>query len=172
MIIDTSSWKEFRVGDLFELVNSKPYHTRQLEECDSKEGIRYITRTMFNNGLKCYVKPKSEFYVNPKGTISFGAENADFFYQNEPYITGNKMYYIDTQEIPEKAALFLKSILQATFAWRFSFSEGMVPARIKDEIIKLPITSTGEPDWKYMEEYMGEIMEKADKYAAHLSEIC
>lgn len=166
MSIDVKNWKQFRLGDLFPLINSKPYHAQSLEEDD--DGVRYVTRTMFDNGVKCYVRKEDMFRVNPAGTISFGAENADFFYQNEPYITGNKMYYLDTRDITEKACLFLKSVLQVSFTYQFSFSEGMVPARIKDELISLPATPDGVPDWAYMDTYMSEIMQKEGVYADQL----
>lgn len=101
-----------------------------------------------------------KFKVNPAGTISFGAENADFFYQTEPYITGNKMYYIDTAALSERACRFLKSILEATFTANYSFSDGMIPARIYDECIKLPTAPDGAPDWAYMESYMANLETK------------
>lgn len=101
-----------------------------------------------------------KFKVNPAGTISFGAENADFFYQTEPYITGNKMYYLDTTALSERACRFLKSILEATFTANYSFSDGMIPARIYDECIKLPATPNGAPDWAYMESYMANLETK------------
>lgn len=167
--VDTAGWKQFRLGDLFPLVNSKPYHAQFLEEDES--GVRYVTRTMFDNGVKCYVQKEERFQVNPAGTISFGAENADFFYQNEPYITGNKMYYLDTQGLTENACLFLKSILQVTFAYQFSFSEGMIPARIKDEMISLPVTPDGQPDWTYMDAYMSEVLKKEEVFAEHLASL-
>lgn len=124
--IDTSEWKEFKLGyimvgnkkqghGLFEIVNSVAYHGKDVTETDSDDGINYITRSKFNNGLKAKVVRLDKFKVNPAGTISFGAENADFFYQTEPYITGNKMYYIDTAALSERTCRFLKSILEATF---------------------------------------------------------
>lgn len=163
--IDTSGWKEFKLGyimvgnkkqghGLFEIVNSVAYHGKDVTETDSDDGINYITRSKFNNGLKARVVRLDKFKVNPAGTISFGAENADFFYQTEPYITGNKMYYIDTTALSERACRFLKSILEATFTANYSFSDGMIPARIYDECIKLPSTPKGNPDWAYMESYM------------------
>lgn len=163
--IDTSEWKEFELGyimvgnkkqghGLFEIVNSVAYHGKDVTETDSDDGINYITRSKFNNGLKARVVRLDKFKVNPAGTISFGAENADFFYQTEPYITGNKMYYIDTTALSERACRFLKSIMEATFTANYSFSDGMIPARIYDECIKLPSTPDGEPDWAYMESYM------------------
>lgn len=166
--IDTSGWKEFKLGyimvgnkkqghGLFEIVNSVAYHGKDVTETDSDDGINYITRSKFNNGLKARLVCLDKFKVNPAGTISFGAENADFFYQTEPYITGNKMYYIDTAALSERACRFLKSILEATFTANYSFSDGMIPARIYDECIKLPATPNGAPDWAYMESYMANL---------------
>lgn len=169
--IDTSGWKEFKLGyimvgnkkqghGLFEIVNSVAYHGKDVTETDSDDGINYITRSKFNNGLKARVVRLDKFKVNPAGTISFGAENADFFYQTEPYITGNKMYYIDTTALSERACRFLKSILEATFTANYSFSDGMIPARIYDECIKLPAAPDGAPDWAYMESYMANLETK------------
>lgn len=91
--IDTSGWKEFKLGyimvgnkkqghGLFEIVNSVAYHGKDVTETDSDDGINYITRSKFNNGLKARVVRLDKFKVNPAGTISFGAENADFFLPN------------------------------------------------------------------------------------------
>lgn len=177
--IDTSGWKEFKLGyimvgnkkqghGLFEIVNSVAYHGKDVTETDSDDGINYITRSKFNNGLKARVVRLDKFKVNPAGTISFGAENADFFYQTEPYITGNKMYYIDTTALSERACRFLKSILEATFTANYSFSDGMIPARIYDECIKLPAAPDGAPDWAYMESYMANLEAKVAESLALL----
>lgn len=152
--IDTLEWKEFILGELFDLINSKAYHGKDISETPDEDGLLYVTRSKFNNGINCRVEKKSDYIINPAGTISFGAENADFFYQEEEYITGNKMYYIDTRSINKYAALYFKSVLEATFTRNYSFSDGMIPDRIRDKIIKLPATDKGEPDWNYMEEYM------------------
>ena len=167
--IDTSSWGEFRLGKLldlktkdtkgtglFNIVNSVAYHGKDIEETDENtpDGLNYVTRSKFNNGIKCKVVKKDLYTINPAGTISFGAENADFFYQTEEYITGNKMYYIDTSALSKYSCAFLKSVLEATFTANYSFSDGMIPARIYDEVIKLPIDINGESDWVYMEDYM------------------
>lgn len=169
--IDTSNWGEFKVGyfldnkgnkigsGLFEIVNSVAYHSKDIEEIDENNsiGLNYITRSKFNNGLKCKVIDNGNYKINPSGTISFGAENADFFYQKEKYITGNKMYYIDTSSLSELSCAFLKSILEATFTSNYSFSDGMIPSRIYNETIKLPIDVNGNPDWSYMEQYMANL---------------
>lgn len=167
-MIDKSNWKNYTLGNLFELVNSKAYHNKDIVEVGDENGLLYVTRSKFNNGIKCKVEKRSEYIINPAGTISFGAENADFFYQTKEYITGNNMYYINTCNISEMAALFLKGVLEATFTKKFSFSNGMVPNKIRNEIISLPATSDGQPDWAYMESYMKQIMEESEKNLENL----
>lgn len=172
--IDCREWKEYKVGSLFHIVNSIPYHGKDIQET-SDYGINYITRSKFNNGLKCKVEIKNNYIINPAGTISFGAENADFFYQNEQYITGNKMYYLDTREFSENICLFLKTILQSTFTKNFSFSDGMIPKRINKETILLPSLENKDgsytPDWEYMENYIAVIRPKVQKTLDTLKKI-
>lgn len=153
--VDTSSWGEFRVGDLFEIGHPKVYHTRQLEE--SITGLPYITRGQFNNGLKYYVRDSAELTHNPAGVISFGAEGSTFFYQKEEYVSGRDMYYIDTRNLSESTCLFLVSCL-SIIADKYSYTNGMFPKKVVDEIIKLPITDQGAPDWEYMDSYMRQVM--------------
>lgn len=167
--VDTTNWREFILEELFDIKNSKAYHKKDVVELDSnskEDKINYVTRSKFNNGIKCQVKKTKDLVINPKNTISFGAENADFFFQENEYITGNKMYYIDTSKLSKETCFFIKTILQKTFTENYSFSDGMIPERIRDKKIKLPAIynlklKKYEPDWKYMEEYMKFIEEKA-----------
>lgn len=176
--IDISNWGDFHLGKilkkngssegigLFDILNSVPYHNKDVEEVDginNENILNYVTRSKFNNGIKCKVIKKEEYVINPSGTISFGAENANFFYQEYEYITGNKMYYIDTRHLSKNCALFLKTILEATFTNNFSYSDAMIPARIYNEIIKLPIDKNGNPDWDYMEKYISDVNDKVKR---------
>lgn len=159
--VNIIKWKEFVLEDLFDFVNSTAYHQKNVKDADGlSESIAYVTRSKLNNGLNKYVIKEPYFNVNPANTISFGAENANFFYQPEPYITGNKMYYIDTSTIPKYACLYIKTILEATFSSKYSFSDGMIPNRIKRKIIKLPIDKSGNPDFEFMDKCMRQLMEK------------
>lgn len=150
--INTISWKEFKVGELFpNIVTPKVYHTREVKE--DENGIPYVVRTKFNNGIKYKVKNDEKFILNPANVISFGAENATFFYQPLEYISGRDMYYIDTRAYDKLINLFLVSCLQK-ITDKYSYTFGLFPRLLKEEIIKLPVDSNGEPDWNYMKEYM------------------
>lgn len=71
----------------------------------SSFGVPYITRTSLNNGLEGAVKNK-DYNVNNGNSISLGAENADFFYQPNDYITGNKMYSISHPKMTKNISCF------------------------------------------------------------------
>ena len=145
------SWKTYKIKDIFpNIVKPTVYHTREVKE--NPEGIPYVVRSKFSNGVKYYVeRPNSN--VNPAKVISFGAENATFFYQKSEWISGRDMYYIDTRGIDEYACLFITSCLQP-IAEKYSYNYGMFPDLLKEERIKLPANKNGDPDYAFMEKYM------------------
>lgn len=147
-------WKEFLIGDVFpKIIKPEVYHTREVEKSDN--GIPYIVRSKFNNGIKYrVVKPKGK--INPPNVISFGAENATFFYQKEEWISGRDMYYIDTQDLDEYTCLYLTACLQPIAA-KYSYNFGLFPDLLRKEKVKLPVDESEVPDYAYMSEYMREL---------------
>ena len=145
-------WGEFKVKDIFEVTNSKPYHKNNLKI--TKKGIPYITRTSFNNGLEEIVE-NINVHNNPKNTISLGAENADFFYQSVEYITGNKMYIIQNDNISKNVGIFLvQSFRNSIKDCGFGYGKGLTGTRFKERIVILPMDSQGQPNWQFMEDYI------------------
>ena len=122
--------------------------------------IPYVVRTKFNNGIKCRVQPVTGVTPSPAGVISWGAENATFFYQPEPFLSGRDIYYIDTREFNPLVCMFLASCLQ-TVVHKYPYNFGLFPDLLKEEKIKLPVIADGTPDWIYMGEYMRMRMESA-----------
>ena len=159
--VDTLKWKEFIVGDLFENIK-KPDVLHAREVVEDENGIPYVVRTKFNNGIKYRVTETKKMTPSPKGVISFGAENASFFYQKENFVSGRDIYYIDTRHLSEKACLFLVSCLD-TLTDKYSYSYGLFPDLLKKEKIKLPVDVHGNPDWNYMEKYIEKIKENCNR---------
>ncbi|MBQ6092321.1 MAG: restriction endonuclease subunit S [Clostridia bacterium] len=154
--INTLDWKEFKIGDLFKKIIKPPVlHSKEVEE--DENGIPYVVRTKFNNGIKCRVKKTETMNPSPAGVISFGAENATFFYQEEEFVSGRDIYYIKIQYLSKNAALFLTACLQP-IAQKYSYNYGMFPDLVKEDYIKLPVASDGTPDWDYMDSYMGNLL--------------
>ena len=154
--INISDWKEFVIGDLFKnIVKPNVLHSRQVIECDN--GIPYVVRTKFNNGIKYRVQQKDTMNLSPGGVISFGAENPIFFYQEKPFVSGRDIYYIDTQDLSASTCRFLTACLQP-IARKYSYNNGLFPDLLRKEIVKLPVSSNGQPNWNYMEQYMDKII--------------
>lgn len=152
------SWKTYKIKDIFpNIVKPTVYHTREVKEAST--GIPYVVRSKFKNGIKYNVERPVE-NVNPAKVISFGAENATFFYQKSEWISGRDMYYIDTRDISEYACLFITSCLQP-IAEKYSYNYGMFPDLLKEENIKLPADENGNPDYVYMENYMKAVEQRS-----------
>lgn len=162
-------WKEFQIVNvLSNSINAKPYHSNELIEANNN-GIPYITRTNLNNGLYNTVRNDINYCENPKCSISFGAENATYFFQPFKYITGNKMYYYKNQKLNKYSCLFITCCLnKAIKNCGFGYGMGLTGNRSDKKKIMLPVNSKNEPDYEFMEEYIREkeqnLKQKYKKY--------
>ena len=164
MKLTDKEWKEFKITDILSnSINSKAYHSSFLQEVlPGEKGVPYITRTNLNNGLFAVVKEK-EFEINPKNTISFGAENATYFYQNFSYITGNKMYYYE-KELSSYTMLFITSCLNKSISeCGFGYGMGLTGSRSDSRKVMLPVNEQGQPDYQFMEDYIKQLMHQKRK---------
>lgn len=166
--VDISKWKDFEIGKLFKIIKPSVFHTRQVVEDD--EGIPYVVRTKFNNGIKFRVVKTEDMSPSPSGVISFGSENATFFYQPEEFVSGRDIYYLDTQGISERTCQFMAACLQP-IARKYSYNYGLFPDLLKQEHIKLPADSDGKPDWVYMDLHMETILTQSKKLMDALKEV-
>lgn len=162
--VDTGNWGSFAIGDLFSsIVKPSVLHSRQVEK--DSDGIPYIVRSKFDNGMKMRVRKPSDIQPNPAGVITFGAENTAFFYQPEEFVSGRDIYYIDTRDLSENVCLFLVTCLRP-IARKYSYNYGLFPNLLKRELIKLPLNKDGAPDW----ENMGSLMQcVSDQVRGNLS---
>lgn len=158
--VDTTLWGKFMIGQLFDIYKPNVYHTREVKE--STDGIPYIVRSKFNNGMKYRVLKTNSLETSPSGVISFGSENASFFYQEEEWCSGRDIYYIDTRSLSSWTCRFLATCLDV-IAEKYTYSFGLFPDLLKKETILLPIDKEGKPDWSYMDAYMRKVDNRAKK---------
>lgn len=165
--LNVSEWREFVIGDLFPNI-VKPPVLHSLQVVEKSDGIPYIVRTKYNNGVKCRVYPVAGVEPSPAGVITWGAENAAFFYQKKPFLSGRDIYYIDTRKLSMMTCLFLASCFQ-TVVHKYPYNFGLFPELLKKERIKLPVTHDCEPDWGYMDLYMRERIRNEANNISNLS---
>ncbi|MDQ7069069.1 MAG: restriction endonuclease subunit S [Sulfurimonas sp.] len=157
--LDTETWKDFEVGKLFDVTLGKAIHKNTIKDfskTNKKEFIPYVTRTTKNNGVELYVhnsKIDTDKYMKGNA-ITIGAEGFKAFYQEETFITGNKVNILRNDKLNLKIALFLNSVLNLEIEKKFGYGRGLVQKRIEKLSIKLPVDSDGKPDWKFMEDFI------------------
>ena len=162
--IDTSNWKKFKVGELFDCETTKGIASKN----DLVEGnIPYVTRSAENNGKSGYCGNADRIV---KGNcITIGAEGFTAFYQENDFVAGNKVYALRHKNLNNVNALYICTVLNK-LSCLYSFNNARILDKIKQEVISLPIDNNGEPDWQYMEDYMNNIMEQAKKKFSDISQ--
>lgn len=159
--LNSREWREFKISEVLgKSNNSKPYHLEYLEK-DDKTGLPYVSRTSLNNGYQTFVSSSFDYSLNPADCISFGAENAEYFYQPKEYVAGNKLYYYKKEEHNNfLLKYFVVCLNQSIKNAGFGYGMGLTGTRSDKRKIMLPVTSTGEIDYDFMEKYIKEVEER------------
>ena len=169
-MIDVSEWGNFKVGDLFDIHPTTAYKmTNKVLMVD--DGINpVIVNSGFNNGVGGFTNQKC---TEEAGVITFtdtaAKSSESFFYQDKdfvgyPHVQG---MYCKQHKLNVYEGRFIATVLRST-AGKFDFIIKMTRDEVLEFNIKLPITSTGEPDWQYMENYMKAVMEESEKSIENL----
>ena len=139
--------------------SKKIFHANNvvIKNCPEKDFYPYVVRSAQNNGVVGYINEKKE-YLNPKNTLSFAQDTFVVFYQNQDYFTGNKVKILNPKiKFNQNIGLFITSVFNVLLK-NYSWGVGSTTETIKNYKIQLPITSTGEIDFDYMEKYISAII--------------
>ena len=163
--IDTSSWKEFRLDKLFEKIKTGKIQGKANDfptQKDEEHTIPLLTAGAENQGLTRYAV-RNDCPTILKNVISISANGANTgitFYQDNEFAVLQDAYAIKLKnmEIPnEQVGLFLASCVNKILYGNFSWTYKAGWERVKGMSICLPVTSSGEIDWKYMQERIAEL---------------
>ena len=157
-------WKRFRIKDIFVQERGKEKAPKQNDDGDCP----LIQETNFNNGLDRYVKPTKIFKKNAI-TISINyAQNV--FFQESDFCASVNIAIIRNSHLNQYNGLFICSILQKKHA-NYDYTNKISKEKINEEEIFLPVDSSGNPDWDYMENYIKELITKTPKNIDLLSKV-
>lgn len=120
-----------------------------------------------------YVECPDE-WLDDGDCIMIGGKTLTFSYQAKPFCSNDShniaLYLKDKVNASEIRYLFLIAVLRGTLYQKYSWGDSVSMKRIKDDTFMLPVDASGEPDWAYMDEYMSEVMQEAEKSLEHLSQ--
>lgn len=167
--INIFEWKEFVIGDLFDIHPTKAYKKINIELFEEDGTNPVVVNTGFNNGVGGYA---SLDCTEKAGTITFtdtAAKSTDsFFYQERdfigyPHVQG---MYAKTHEWTKNEGLFLNSVIKSLLRGQYDFIRKMTRAEMLKLKVKLPAViedGVWVPDWNYLESYMQNTIEIAEK---------
>lgn len=157
--IDVSSWKEFKVENIFdEIYKGKPHAKIRIETSANKErhNISFVTRTEKNNGHDSYAYLNSIKEKEKGNAIIIGDTTATIFYQENDFATGDHIIVCRSKNLNKYNGLFLKTILDKE-KYKYSYGRAFKMDSLKNTEIKLPAKNVNdeyEPDWDYMEDFI------------------
>lgn len=169
--VDTKAWKSFRLGDLFGRACHGVWVNPKLLDV-SDDGLHIVSASTGDNGLSAslYVGADDK-HVIPAHVITWGKQSPFFVYQVEPTISGQGVYYYNVGFLTERTVLFLCAVMQSQIAERYNYQDCLIGERCDDEVVSLPATPDGQPDWVYMDAYMSEVLKKEEVFAEHLASL-
>lgn len=163
-LIDVSGWGEFRIEDIFDVVKGT-----RLTKADMKDGtIKFVGSSAMNNGETHRIANNEKLHPANTITVCYNGSVGETFYQDEPFWASDDVNVLYPKfNMTKLMTMFVCPIIKSV-GQKYAFIDKWKQEDMKNEIIKLPVTSTGEPDWQYMEEYMRNIMDKSEQIISDL----
>ena len=157
MNLNSRSYAEFKVSDLFFVKYGVNLELNACSECDRDEedAVNFVARTAENNGVSAYVSKIDEVIPQKPGLISVagGGSVLSTFLQNEPFYSGRDLYTLEAKEnISDEAKMFIITVIEQN---KYKYSYGRQANKtLPDILLKLPVDDEGRPDYQFMEDYI------------------
>ena len=130
--IDTSKWKDFKVGDLFPKRKLKKFSCLP----ESYGVCRFISSTSLNNGVSAFVSEKT--IPGNCITVSTNGDCFDAFYQEKPIVISSDVEVLYSNFLTPKIAMFICTILKLE-KYKWNYGRKPKDSKVFNTIIKLPI---------------------------------
>ncbi len=149
--LEEVEWKEFKFTDIF----TKIQRGKRLTKGNQVEGdIPYISSTATNNGVDNFIsnEDKVRKFDNCL-TLANSGSVGSCFYQQYEFVASDHVTALQNKDFSKGVYLFLSSVIKR-LEEKYSFNREINDARISRETVILPVDTTGNPNWQYMEDYV------------------
>lgn len=156
------NWGVFRLSTLFEI--SRP---KSRSKSKYKSGnVPFIASGADNNGVTAMLAPKKDEELDAKNCITISPVDGSSFYQPMNFLGrgggGSSMIILRSTRLNKYNGLFMAKMINQTFG-KYSYGHMASSKTAGREIIMLPITQLGKPDYEYIEQYVKNLMIKKYK---------
>ena len=172
IVLNVNNWEWFRYDEVFEI--HKGFYNKKPENHTGND-IPFIGAIDNNNGVSEYYNVQDIEEASKTGdennvplsekifegnciTVSNNGSVGYAFYQAKPFTCThdvNPLYLHPKwkQELNQYIAMFLCSLIEKE-RYRWTYGRKWRPKRMPSSLIKLPVDKTGDPDWRYMEDFI------------------
>lgn len=149
--MDTSNWKWFRYDEIFNISTFRGETLLNLEPGT----VPYVSSTESNNGVSDYINNDTIITGNKITVARNGSVGSAFYQPIDFYPSPDDIRIFDLKghTLSPGIALFLCTIIEKE-RYRYTYGRKFGTARMKESMIKLPVTPGGTPDWQYMESFI------------------
>lgn len=167
--LDEKEWKEFRIGELFEVSRPK---ARNKDDYDMGD-IPFVASGAINNGvMKCCKTCEGE-QLDAGNCITVSPVDGSSFYQPTDFLgrggAGSSILMLRNDDLNLYRGEFMARMIQQTCS-KYNYGHMGNKDSIKRERVMLPVDDVGKPDYAYMEQYAKNMMlRKYRQYLAFLS---
>lgn len=142
-------WKVFHLSDIF-----TNYHGKRLVKEQRKNGdIPLLTASESNQGVSDYISENTNM-VKHSDFISIDMFGHAFYHNYNCYGDDN-IYFFKNSHISKQAKLFIVTCINKN-AFKYSYGNQFRQDNADKDKVILPVNSKGEPDYKFMEDYIKE----------------
>lgn len=156
--IDTSRWKAFEIGSIFEVIKGT-----RLTKADMREGnIKFVGSSAMNNGETARISNDTHLHSSNTITVCYNGSVGETFYQDEEFWASDDVNVLYPKfDMNKFIALFICPIIK-NVGQKYAFIDKWKQEDMKTTNIFLPVTMDGKPDFAYMDAYMRKIMEESE----------
>lgn len=151
--LDTESWKEMKIKELFDVVGSKTTPVNKLEEYGYGK-YPYITTQSKNNG----VAGSYDFYTEEGNVLTIDSAVLGYCtYQEFNFSASDHVEkLIPKFKMNKYIALFFVTLINKE-NFRYNYGIKYNQGRIRETNIRIPVDSNNKPDYIYMEKFIREL---------------
>lgn len=160
--LEDKEWRPFEISEIFTVESGCDIYDKER----IKGNVPYITSSAVNNGIKYFVANRNKtlesnaISVNRNGSVGYA------FYHKYAALYSNDCRKLKVKKFNnEFICLYMTNQIMKQKE-KYNYSVKMGTARLLKQNIMLPIDSTGNPDYKFMENYIKSMM--ISKYTEYL----
>ncbi|WP_053092555.1 restriction endonuclease subunit S [Streptococcus anginosus] len=159
-------WGEYRVGDLFDIVNTLSFNKERLTAGDEYD---YVTRTSLNQGILQCTGFVNESNLNEANVWSLGLLQMDFFYRKRKWYAGQFVRKIIPKfDTTVNSAKFFSVMLNKLKPILLQVLVRNVDETFRSQSLYLP-TKNNQIDFEFMESFIAELeAERIAELSAYL----